>query len=79
MKKRNVRLLLITTMLILMSSVLSLHLKLRYGCYKCTEVWNVNFTSTIRAIVLAFITKNVIVSLVIWSNVRWIFIKFKWV
>ena len=65
MKKRNVRLLLITTMLILMSSVCSFASEQDMAVINAQKYGMLTLLPPLVAIVLAFITKNVIVSLVI--------------
>lgn len=65
MKKRNARLLLITTMLILMSSVYSFAAEQDLAVINAQKYGIFTLLPPLVAIILAFITKNVIVSLVI--------------
>lgn len=65
MKKRNVRLLLMTTILILMSSVCSFAAEQDIAVINADKYGVLTLLPPLVAIILAFITKNVIVSLVI--------------
>ena len=65
MKKRNVRLLLITTILILASSVFSFAAEQDMAVINAQKYGALTLLPPLVAITLAFITKNVIVSLVI--------------
>ena len=65
MKKRNVRLLLITTILILISSVFSFAAEQDMAVINAQKYGALTLLPPLVAITLAFITKNVIVSLVI--------------
>ena len=65
MRKRNVRLLLMTTMMILMSSVCSFAAEQDMATINAQKYGIFTLLPPLVAIILAFITKNVIVSLVI--------------
>lgn len=65
MKKRNVRLLLMTTILILISSVTSFAAEQDMAVINAQKYGLLTLLPPLVAIILAFITKNVIVSLVI--------------
>ncbi|WP_434796574.1 Na+/H+ antiporter NhaC family protein [Terrisporobacter vanillatitrophus] len=65
MKKRNVRLLLMTTMLILISSIPSFAAEQDMAVINAQKYGILTLLPPLVAIILAFITKNVIVSLVI--------------